>query len=448
MSSLSHLTRRGISVTAARFAGSAALRDVSVLGSGALVSQVVLFLAAPVYLRLYLPANFGLYSFYYGLLSLVATLGTWKIERLIVVVHARLVAIRLLAALIWIALAAGMAVFAAMALVYAAFGQLWPPNIVPIVWAGPAWIIVLLMSTGLRFYCIRVGKFLAVAVSQVSRAIVFASGTIATAVMWRTQGSDGVVILLSWQMAADTCALLVQIGANPGTMRLILQRPHVRRSLAVLLSYRKTVGTLAISQIIGSVNQQIPISTVALAFGAVSAGWYSLAIAFVFAPCTIIASAVSDVANQRLSRLYAARKPFSRRVLQTIVIMAVAGIVPFAAMGLLAPLVISRILGAQWSGAASSIVVLIFASYLSFVATPTGNVALIVEARRYILIWHVLRMINLVVLGAAAMLGVMSYPTWLVLTVLGDSFLYVADIAFESVFARTAEAAWRKCKCV
>jgi hypothetical protein len=61
-----------------RLARSAALRDAAVLGTGAVTSQLILFLAAPLFLRLYRPAAFGLYSFAYGAIALLATLGTWR----------------------------------------------------------------------------------------------------------------------------------------------------------------------------------------------------------------------------------------------------------------------------------------------------------------------------------------------------------------------------------
>jgi hypothetical protein len=60
--------------------------------------------------------------------------------------------------------------------------------------------------------------------------------------------------MILWQIVADASALLVQIGANRRTARLILFRPHLRKSLTVLMRHRTTVGTLALSQIINSAN--------------------------------------------------------------------------------------------------------------------------------------------------------------------------------------------------
>lgn len=438
--------QRGLVGSLLRLADSSVLRDATALGTGAFTSQAILFFAAPVFLRLYEPSDFGLYSFTYASISLLATLGTWKIERLIVVVPGRAAAVRLLAALVAIAAAAAALLLVLISFAWAIADDLpaGAAEKLALMWPAPLATFILLATTGMRFYSIRVRRFTAVAVAQASRAAVFVAGIVATAFLWRGSIAHGALVMISWQVVADACALLVQLRANCETARLLILRPRVRKSLAVLMTYRKTVGVLALSQIICSVNQQIPISTVALAFGAVSAGWYAVANQFVFAPCTIVTAAVSDVINQRLSRLHADRRPFSHLVLRTTVGLAMAGIIPFVLMATLAPVLLPVLIGPRWSGASQSISVLAMASYVSFVGAPAANVALIVEARRFIVLWHVLRMVSLVGLGAAALFGLMPYVVWLVLTVAGDVLLYLVDMLSGFVFARAAESKWRE----
>jgi O-antigen/teichoic acid export membrane protein len=429
-----------------RLARSTALRDATTLGTGALLSQAILLFAAPAFLRLYQPADFGLYSFAYGAIALVATLGTWKIERLIVVVPARATAIRLLVALVSIGAVVAALLLVLTLLIQTAAGVFSTEarKGLALLCPAPLSMFILLASTGMRFYSIRVRRFKAVAAAQISRTVVFATGTVATGLLWRGLGGNGALIMLSWQIAADACALFVQFYANRQAVKLLLLRPRLRRSLTVLMRHRNTLGVLALSQIINSVNQQIPISTVALAFGAVPAGWYSLAIQFVYAPCNIVTLAVSDVANQRLARRHAERRPFSNLVLRTTFGMAAAGAVPFTLVALLGPMLLPVVLGPQWLGASQSVSILVVASYFWFVAAPAENVALIVEARRYILLWYTLRMGCLVGLGAAALFGLISYSVWLVLIVAGDAALYLLTMVSAVAFARVAESRWRR----
>jgi O-antigen/teichoic acid export membrane protein len=421
------------------------LRDATALGTGALLSQAILLFAAPAFLRLYEPADFGLYSFAYGMIALAATVATWKIQRLIVVVSVRATAIRLLAALVSIAVVTA-ASFLVLAFLSAAGGLLSkvPPGGLALLWPAPLAMFVLVASAGFRNYSIRVRRFKAVAAAQISRAVMFAAGMVATGFYWRELGGHGALIMMSWQIAADACALLVQIGANRKVARLVIFRPQLRKSLATLMTYRKTLSALVLEEIISAVNQQLPISTVTLAFGAVHAGWYALASQFVSVPGSVVALAVGDVANQRLSRLNAARRPFSHLVLRATIGMAAIGIVPFASIALLGPKLLPLVLGPSWLGASQSVSLLAVASYLWFTVAPADRVALIVQARRYIVLWQMLKLAKLAGCGAVALVGWVPYSTWLVLIVAGDVLLYLLTAVSAYIFARNAESRWRQ----
>jgi O-antigen/teichoic acid export membrane protein len=426
------------------FGGSAALRDATVLGTGAVASQFILFVTAPLFLRLYLPATFGLYSFAYSAIALFATLGSWKIERLIVVVPARATAIRLLAALIAIAVASAvlLAVLAlALRMAETAFPKLASSELT-LLWLAPPGMLILVVSAGFRNLSIRARKFGAVAAAQISRSALFATGTIAAGLAWHGSSRGGALLMLSWQIVADGCALLVQIVANRREARLILARPRLRRSLTVLMRHRKLVGALALSQVIDSINQQLPISTITFAYGATFAGWYSLANQFVSAPCRLVTAAVTDVANQRLARFHAERRRFSQHVLRTTFGLAAVGALPFAVIIFLAPPLLPIVLGRHWLGAAGTVSILAVNSYLWFVVNPAGNVPLIVNARCYMVSYHSLRLAALLGLGGAAVYGLIAYNTWLALFTVANVLFYLVGASTAYVFARNAEANW------
>jgi len=419
-----------------------AIRDAGTLGSGALLSQAILFLAAPLFLRLYEPADFGLYSFTYSTIALIATIVTWKTERLIVVVQAKATAIRLMVALLLIALGGTLVLFVLLLLTERLAGMLpiQPAlDLRRLMWPAPVSMLVLVAMTATRLYSIRVAKFRDAAVAQAIRAVVFVAGIIGTAVIWQGMHGHGAIVMLSWQIAADACALAVQLRANRRVMRLMVLRPRVRQSFVILARHKKTVSALALSELIRSANQQLPLATVTLAFGAVPAGWYSLATAFVSVPGSVVALAVGDVVNQRLSRLHAGGRPIAHLVLRTVIGMAAVGLVPFAAISLLAPALLPVLLGHKWSDASRTVSIIAIASYLWFVTEPATNVPLIIGAKRYIILWHALRMANWISFGIAALAGLTTYTGWLWLTVAGSSLIYALESALGFFIARSAD---------
>ncbi|MBV9251380.1 MAG: oligosaccharide flippase family protein, partial [Acetobacteraceae bacterium] len=299
-----------------------------------MLSQSLLFLATPIFVRFYSPADFGLYTFSYSLIALTASVGTWKVERFIVIAPTRRAAIGLLTAMIW--LGAIMAVFALAVspiIIFVArhfFGG--AVSGITLVWLAPFSIFIFVAASGMRFYSMRLARFSVISAAQISRAAVFAAGTVATGLLWRLPYVGGAMVILAWQAVGDAGALLVQAWASPTIVRLVLLRPRLRRSFTVLKTYRKTLGVLTVAELISALNQQLQVSTVIFFFGATAGGWFSLARALVYVPCSVIAVAVMDVTNQRLSRYYAESKPFASVVLQSTLWMAALGIVPFSAL--------------------------------------------------------------------------------------------------------------------
>jgi O-antigen/teichoic acid export membrane protein len=155
-----------------------------------------------------------------------------------------------------------------------------------------------------------------------------------------------------------------------------------------------------------------------------------------------VALAVGDVVNQRLSRLHAAGKPIARIILRITIGMAAVGLLPFAAISLLAPAWLPVLLGARWGDASHTVAVVAIASYLWFVTEPATNIPLIVGARRYIILWHALRMVNWIGFGIAAASGLIAYNTWIWLTVAGGSLIYVSESALGFVIAGAADRDW------
>lgn len=421
-----------------------ALRDVTALGFGSLASQVILIIATPICLRLYTPADFGLYALCYSLIMLVARIATWKIERLIVVVPARRTAVRLLSALVLIAVCVAAALLALVPLVQA-IGARFSPELhdgAALIWLAPLSVLIIIISTGTRSYAIRVGLFRAVASAQIARAVIFAMVVITVAVAWPGLGGKGGLILLSGQVTADASALLLQLGLNDRAAHLSFLRLRIRTSLDVLRNHGKLLGALGISEIVNVVNLQIPILTVTLAFGAAFGGWYYLANTLVFVPCSVVAMAVSEVINQRLSRHHATRRPYSHIVLQATLGMAGIGLIPFLMLGTIGPILLPWVMGPQWIGAATSIRWLTIASYSNFIGTPGGNIAIIVQARRYILVWNSARLAASATLAVLAALGLLSYSSWLAAQVATESVAHLAEAVSGVMFARASEKHW------
>ena len=445
VASLLTMARGGGSGSFLRLLGSSAFRDVTALGFGTVLSQGILIVGAPVFLRLYQPADFGLYSLAYGWIMLIAMLTTWKIDRLIVVVPDRFTAVRLLASLAFLAAGAAIVVLAVAAMAGPVIGRFTTevPDSIRLLWLAPFSGLAFSIMTGLRCYSIRLKKFRLVSAAQIVRASIFVIGSVLTALVCDWTAGSGALVILSWQIVADTAALLLHINGNRKAVRVIVTRLGFRHSVGVLPAHVKTLGVLATAELLGALNQQVAVSVAIIAFGATAAGWYSFAMLAVGTPTSIVASAVSDVFNQRVSSLHARRRPFASVVLTSTLVMALVGILPFTLIAVLAQPALALVMGAKWVGAHVSITILAVSNFFCFVSAVPGNIPLIVGARRFLLLWQVTRLASMAALAAAAVLAPMGYVAWLVVKVAIDSAFYVVEIAAGPVFAHATEADWR-----
>lgn len=415
-------------------------RDLTSLGSGTLLSQLILLAGGPIVLRLSRPADFGLYAVAYGLVTLLATLSTCKIERLIVGVAERRTAIQLLATVFLIGSCWTVLFFAGLLLNHLLFR--WVPSTLQaqpsLMWLVPVAIFVQLSATGLRFYAMRTRLFTAVAVARVSRSVVFIGGSSVMMLLWPLARTHGAISLLTWQIAGDLCALLVQLRGHRQAVRLALFRPRAKQGLKVVLRYWRTLGALAIEQVLGDANQQITIWTVVFAYGAVHAGWYSIATTMVTVPSTVLALPLADLLYQRLSRADAEARTLARLVLHTTMLAAVGSIIPFGALLVLGPSVLSHVIGPQWSGAAQSIMILATGTYLFCVTTPATAVPVVLHRSRFIVLRQALQAPAVVLCCILAGFGLVSYTVWLLLLVVCRSLIYIVDFVICYSLASSA----------
>jgi O-antigen/teichoic acid export membrane protein len=410
---------------------------VATLGVGSAGGQIVLFLASPVLLRLYTPADFGLFTLTYSAAGLLVTLCSWKIERLIVLVPSRRQALDLLTAVI------GLAVTGSTTLLLVLLVSR-PLVAIPIdaglLWLLPLSVTMIAVSAGLRALAVRSRAFAAVATAQVCRSLVFMGGAIGTAVSWQSGITRGAMVMLIWQVIGDLAAVMRLGWAVRKFVLVLVLRVQLRQAARSVRRHGSLIAALGLSQLVCSINHQIPISVVAFVFGTAVAGLYSVANSLVAVPCSILATAIAEVVNQRLARLYVERMPIARVLQRTMMTTAVAGIGPFLALALLAKYIVPLLIGPQWTGAVPAVTILSLSSYLFFIEAPAGYVAAIVKARRYILVWQLMRCTSLTLSGVLAVLGCLSFIGWLILIAVLDGCLYVFEMLYVWSLTRKADA--------
>jgi O-antigen/teichoic acid export membrane protein len=194
--------------------------------------------------------------------------------------------------------------------------------------------------------------------------------------------------------------------------------------------------SLLASQGLSALSANIMVFGIAALYGDAVLGHYSMAVRLVGLPVALIASAMGDVYRQRAAELYRREGRFQRLMAKTVVVMACIGVPGFTIAGLLTPWAVPAILGAEWVETAQFMMILLVSGSIGFISTVVDKAAVITNARRYILTWHIVRFVG----SNAVLLVSWSFsltPIGLVWGVCGlQAFLYLWDLVVEYRLAR------------
>jgi O-antigen/teichoic acid export membrane protein len=401
------------------------------------IAQIALLACSPILTRLFTPEAFGAFSLVMAVAGMISVFATLRLETILPVVKNTRSALHLLQLLLTVAAAAAAV---ALAAVIAFRDEISATISMPTggstsLYVLPVLILTFAVSSGVRSWLIRQGRFKPIGQAQVGRVVV------------------NLVVSIGFGVAdafakAPGLALAVGQGAGDFFFGLALLRHITRRELRVLATPRLPrirmaladnsgmVRTLISSQVLAAIYGRLPIIAIAAAFGPAAAGWFAFAEQVVGAPATLIASSIGEVYRQRAAAAYRAGRTFDNIMRRVLAMTLALSVVPFGVAIVLTPQYLGLVFGKEWQAASFTVVVLLAGALFSFNSTPVDKAAIIVGASRYILIWHTVRFVIEVTAALAAIMGWLGYEAYLIAIVAGRSALYVWDLSVEHTLAR------------
>jgi O-antigen/teichoic acid export membrane protein len=190
------------------------------------------------------------------------------------------------------------------------------------------------------------------------------------------------------------------------------------------------------SHFIGSVAVQLPILIISGFFGATVTGFYSLAQRMISMPSSLIANAIGDVYRQKASAAYIKHGEFRGLFLQTLSKTFFLALPPFAVLFFIAPDLFSFVFGETWRVAGEYSRIMVVGAFFQFVYVPVDKGALIVGATRYILIWHIFRLLGFATIAFILTMVKVNVTKVIWGVVVVNSTLYLADIIIGYQFSK------------
>lgn len=374
--------------------------NVLTLTTGTTIAQAISIVITPILTRIYSPTEFGIAAIYFSCLSVLALIATGRYELAITLPGndkdaAHVVMFTLKLSLL-------ISIFFYLPIFF--FGNtlaLWMdhPNLEFWFYLLPVSVFITTSFNVFQFWCNRKSQYSAMAVNRVQNSLFVSLSTVA---LGFSKISGGLIFGRVLGHALTSWLIWRRVWARNYSL---LSTTTKKREQQLAKRYITHPKHIVPAQLLGVIAQQIPIFMIGSVYSLSTLGFFSLAYSLVIIPSSLVANAIGDVYRQQISVAYNERGEFRSIFISTFKKLTLLALPPFAIMYFIAPLVFKWVLGSNWSIAGEYAQILVFGAYFQFIFTPIDKGALVVGATRYILAWHFVRLLFLLLL----FLSVKSY---------------------------------------
>jgi O-antigen/teichoic acid export membrane protein len=407
------------------------VRNVLTLSTGTIVAQVFAIISAPILSRLFAPEDFGLLAIYGSCVSVLAIIATGRYELAITIPKSDIDA----ANLVLFTLKLTILISILVGVVCSVWGddianKFGYASVIPWLYLLPLSIMAVCTFHVFQFWLNRCGNYKYMSINRVKNELL---RILANILLGLGKISGGLIIGGFISQATNTALVSRKCLANDA---VIFAKTTTREQNLLAIKYINHPLHIAPSHLIGVVATQIPIFMIGSIYSLETLGLFGMAFRMVTLPVQLISNAVGDVFRQEASRRNNAGERIDKLFIITIKKLAKFALIPTIIIYLSAPTLFSVIFGSKWTLAGEYARILIVMAFFQFIFTPVDKIALIKGKTMYILVWHVLRLVGLLIVFFIAKFYLLNIEMCILLFVAVNLVLYFIDIVVEFQFAK------------
>ena len=289
-------------------------------------------MVSPILSRLYTPEEFGLVAIYLGILSVINSLSTGTYEQAIMLPKKSNSAYNLFGLVIsWVV------IFSLMTLTIAFFAGepltllSGNPDLRPWLYWLPLSVLFYGVFKATTFFANRFKLYNKIALSTISQNFTL-NGT-RLVIGWFPGQLNGLVV---GQIAGQGIAAFYMIARLRRQLLQTLSSITVKRMLVEGKKYSAYPKYNMIQGVMSNLSSSLPVLLFSWGFSPHVAGLYGFAYMFVFKPVNLFSQSLQQVFQQRIIEQFNQGESVYKPIKQTVIGFALAGILPFLALGILA----------------------------------------------------------------------------------------------------------------
>jgi O-antigen/teichoic acid export membrane protein len=373
--------------------------NVLTLMTGTTIAQLILLAASPVLTRIYIPKDFGIYTLYISMASLIAILSTGRYELAVMLPDNDEDAINIV----------GLIIMLSFLISLVALIILWIFN-VPIakmlgilevsIWLYLVPLMVFLTGIYQAFYywLNRKKQYKRLAENKIIQAVLTAG--ISVAMGATGLGVTGLVVGATLGQVIATGIIGWQAWKENKGMIALLRYYKIKKQIG---RYQRFPLYCLPADFLNVASNQAPAVLLSSFFGPIVTGFFGLTQRVLGTPVSLISTSVFDVFKERASSDY--RKDGNCRdiYIKTFKGLFLLSIIPFMIFFFTAPKLFSIIFGKNWIVAGEYAQILSLMFFFRFTCSPLTYVLYIAQKQNYDLVWQIalfIAIISSIITGA------------------------------------------------
>ncbi len=340
------------------------LLQIMTLMSGTLIAQIVMFAFIPILTRLYTPSEFGLYSLFFALASMIGSISSGNYEQAIMLPKSN----RDAQALVFLSIIVTIFIVAILSIILIIFYDFFLKyfqNHSYLIWILPISTLIIGLMQIFDAYSTRKEFYKKIAQIKIIASLTTISTQTTSKYIFNLNG------LIGGKIISDIFALFLLILFHIKKQTLQLKYISKRGLKLNMKKYQNFPKYQSLSTLINAFSQNIPLLMFNALFSPAIAGFYSLTARAMQAPLLLVSSSTKSVFYQKVSSIYANGGDIYPIYIKTTLGLLKLFILPLLAILFFGQELFTIVFGQEWTTSGFIAQIVIFWFMFSFISPPT-----------------------------------------------------------------------------
>lgn len=336
--------------------------------TGTTLAQAIPILASPLLTRLYTPDQYGTSALFMAIVTVCSVIATFRYELSIMLPAKDEDAINIFALAIFISVALSIFFLFIIAffnkvlvsLLHNADISIW-------LYFVPLMVLLIGLYQCMYYWMSRNREYNRLATGQVTRSGVKTGTQVGAAYIIPTIGTPGLIIGAITGQFIATIVLWIQAGKEITSKLKYINKATIFNQAK---GYKNFPLINSPHALVNNLSSNLPVMLLTGFFSSKVAGFYSLSLAVVMTPVSLIGNAIGQVFYQRISNAYNNGEKLFPLVTRLIKGLFLIAVIPFFLLFILAPYIFTFIFGQEWKEAGRYTCILIPWVFMVFLVAP------------------------------------------------------------------------------